>query len=134
MTPESLSWILYVLQVAIALGLVNVWFLRYGHATRYRGAGAQNMREEFAAYGLPAWSLYVVGFLKLAIATTMVVVTFLPDLMQLLGVPALGLLAVLMIGALSMHIKVKDPAIKLLPATAMFVAAIFALYLISLLA
>jgi hypothetical protein len=133
MTPESLPWILYVLQVAIALGLINVWLLRYGHATRYRGAGAQNMREEFAAYSLPAWSVYVVGFLKLTIATIMVVVTFAPDLMRLLGILALGLLVVLMLGAVFMHIKVKDSLTKALPATAMLVAALSALYLISLL-
>lgn len=134
MMPESLPWILYVLQIAIALGLVNVWLLRYCHATRYRGAGAQNMREEFAVYGLPAWSVYIVGFLKLTIATIMVVVTFVPDLVRPLGVPSLGLLVLLMLGAISMHIKVKDPVIKALPATAMLVAAISALYLIGLLA
>lgn len=134
MTSEALSWILYALQVAIALGLVNVWLLRFGHATRYRGAGAQNMREEFAVYGLPAWSVYVAGFLKLAIATIMAVVTFIPDLMRPLGIPALALLALLMAGAISMHLKVKDSVTKMLPATAMLVIALSTLYLISLLA
>jgi hypothetical protein len=91
------------------------------------------MKEEFAAYGLPTWSMYLIGFLKLTIATIMVVVTFIPDLMRPLGVPALGLLALLMVGAISMHLKVKDSITKALPATVMLATAISALYLISLL-
>jgi hypothetical protein len=59
-----------LLQILIALGLINVWVFRFARATEYRGAGAKNMKEEFAVYGLPSWFLYVVGLSKeQAIAT-----------------------------------------------------------------
>ncbi len=40
-------------QVVVALGILNVWIIRFNRSTQYRGGGAQNMREEFQAYGLP---------------------------------------------------------------------------------
>jgi hypothetical protein len=49
---ESLA---LVSQIVIALGLLNVWLLRAKRPTAYRGGDAQNMKEEFEAYGLPAW-------------------------------------------------------------------------------
>jgi hypothetical protein len=48
---------------------------------------------------------------------------------QLLPTGALLLLAVLMLGALSMHIKVKDPLRKSLPALGMLALTLLALYL-----
>ena len=83
--------ILIVCQIAAALGLRNVWLLRSHRATSCRGGNAGSMREEFAAYGLPAWSV-VVG--------------------------------VLMLGALAMHWKVRDPLKKSLPALAMLALAV----------
>ena len=50
-----------VIQVVIALGILNVWVLRYGKATGWRGGDAKNMEEEFAVYGLPAGSVKVRG-------------------------------------------------------------------------
>ena len=44
-----------VIQIVVALGIVNVWILRPGRSTGWRGGQAKNMKEEFAVYGLPAW-------------------------------------------------------------------------------
>lgn len=120
------------LQVLIAFGLVNVWLFRFNRATKYRGAGAQNMKEEFSAYGLPGWSLYVVGFFKLVIALVMIIVLFIPHLMPTLGIPALILISILMVGAISMHIKVKDSLIKILPAISMLLMSVLILLLLNL--
>ena len=130
MSEITVVWVVSVLQVLIAFGLINVWLVRSGRATKYRGAGAQNMKEEFSAYGLPGWSLYVVGFFKMLIALVMILVLFVPSLMALLGVPAFILLSVLMLGAISMHIKVKDPIIKILPAISMLLMSLVAMYLV----
>ena len=54
-----------ILQLIISVGLINVWLFRFNKVTEYRGGGANNMKEEFQAYGLPIWLMYVVGFLKL---------------------------------------------------------------------
>ena len=60
--------IIMILQLVIAIGLINVWIFRFDRATEYRGGEAKNMKEEFIAYGLPVWLMYFVGFMKLAIA------------------------------------------------------------------
>ncbi len=49
--------IIAVLHVIVAVGLLNVWLLRYNKDTSYRGGSAKNLKDEFAAYGLPSNSL-----------------------------------------------------------------------------
>ncbi len=107
----SLS-ILTVLQVVVGLGLLNVWLLRAGSATSYRGGDARSLKEEFAAYGLPGFFFYLVGALKICSAILLLVGIWVPALV----LPAAAVVAVLMVGALAMHVKVGDPAIKSLPA------------------
>ena len=123
------SFIVSGISVVIALGLISVWVVRSGRATAYRGGSAQTMKEEFAAYGLPAWAVYVVGALKLSIALVLLARVVAPSMGQLLPTGALLLLVVLMLGALSMHMKVKDPLRKSLPALGMLALTLLALYL-----
>jgi hypothetical protein len=40
----------HLCQVIIALGIFNVWIVRYGKETSWRGGDAINMQEEFSAY------------------------------------------------------------------------------------
>lgn len=101
-----------VLQVVIALGLLNVWLVRARSATAYRGGDAKSLQEEFAAYGLPPFFFYLVGALKVGSAILLVAGIWYPSLV----LPAAAVVAVLMVGALAMHVKVQDPAIKSLPA------------------
>ena len=104
-----------VLQVVAALGLLNVWLLRFNQRTAYRGGSAGSMREEFAAYGLPVWFAYVIGTLKIGAALALLGGIWLPRLV----LPAAALVCVLMLGALAMHIKIRDPLTKSLPALGM---------------
>ena len=112
--PFSISTIL---QVVVALGLLNVWLVRAGSATSYRGGDASSLKEEFAAYGLPDFFFYLVGVLKIGSAVMLIAGIWLPQFV----LPAATIVAVLMVGALVMHVKVKDPAIKSLPAFLMLV-------------
>lgn len=125
-----LVWAISILQILIAFGLVNVWLVRSGRKTKYRGAGAQNMKEEFAVYGLPSWFMYVIGFLKMVIALVMILGLFRPQIMYPIGFPALIVLSVLMLGAVSMHIKVRDSFIKILPAISMFLMSLLTIWLL----
>ncbi len=111
-----------VSQVVVALGLLNVWLLRYGKATPYRGKDATNMREEFAAYGLPGWSVAVVGSLKVTFALMLLVGVWVPDLVRPV---AIGI-AVLMVGAIAMHLRVSDPIQKAVPATSVLALSLVA--------
>lgn len=107
--PFSISTIL---QVVVALGLLNVWLVRAGSATSYRGGDARTLKEEFAAYGLPDFFFYLVGALKIGSAVMLIAGIWIDELVM----PAAAIVVVLMVGALVMHIKVKDPAVKSLPA------------------
>ena len=106
-----------ICQVIVGCGLLNVWLLRSSKPTAYRGGTAANMLEEFAAYGLPAWSCYLVGFLKVASAIALLAGLLYPALV----LPAAVVVAILMAGAVAMHFKVGDPAKKALPAFSVFV-------------
>ena len=101
-----------ILQLIISIGLINVWLLRFNKTTEYRGGNAKNMNEEFMAYGLPEWSIYLVGFLKVAIAIMLIVSIWIEELLFY----NLIVLAALMIAAVFMHLKVKDPIKKSYPA------------------
>jgi hypothetical protein len=109
-----------VAQVVIALGIVNVWLLRYGKPTAYRGGSAQSMKEEFAVYGLSPAVMQLVGALKLLLAAALVVGIWVPSLVP----PAAIGMAVLMVGAVGMHVKVKDPLLRSLPALCMLVLSV----------
>jgi hypothetical protein len=113
------------LQVIVALGLLNVWLVRARTSTAYRGGSAQSLKEEFATYGLPEWSFYVVGALKIGSALLLLVGIWVPGLVRL---PAL-IVAVLMVGALAMHAKAKDAPKKYLPALLMLFMSV-AIYLL----
>lgn len=119
----TFTWIVPVLQIIIALGLLNVWLVRFKKPTAYRGGSAKTLSDEFSAYGLPKWFMYVVGFLKIAIAVIMIVTVLVPNLLWI-GVYALAVLTILMLGAIAMHIKVRDPLMKMLPAMGMLVMAV----------
>ncbi len=114
-----------ILQVIVGLGLLNVWLVRAGGATSYRGRDATNLKEEFAAYGLPPVVFYVVGALKISAAALLLVGLVHEPVVQ----PAAMVVAALMVGALAMHAKVGDAPRKSLPALLMLLmgAAICAL-------
>ena len=78
------------------------------------------MKEEFVFYGLPLQLVYVVGALKIAIALCFIAGLWL----HFLVVPAALLLCLLMFGALAMHVKVRDPLRKSLPALAVLLLSV----------
>ena len=107
------SWsIATILQLVVGLGLLNVWLARAGRPTGYRGGRAQTLREEFDAYGLPKWMFYVVGGLKILAGVALIAGLWIPSLVR----PAALVVAVLMVGALVMHVKIRDPLQRSLPA------------------
>ena len=106
-----------IIQIVIALGILNVWLLRYGKSTSWRGGEAKNMEEEFAVYGLPPWSVKAIGALKILFAVLLIVGVWFP----VVTTPAAVGLGILMLGAVAMHVKVKDPLQKSLPAFTLLV-------------
>ena len=110
----------HLLQLIAGLGILNVWLLRFNQGTPYRGGTAADMKAEFANYGLPNWSVYLIGCLKITAALALILGLHFDSLI----VPFASLLALLMVGALLMHLKVKDSVKKSIPALAMLVLCI----------
>ena len=109
-----------VLQLIVGVGLLNVWLLRSAKGTAYRGGGAHTLREEFAAYGLPEAAFYLVGAVKIIAGVVM-----LAGLWWSLPVRTAAVAVVaLMVGAIMMHIKVKDPVMKSVPAVIMLIMCV----------
>ena len=120
-----MEYLTVIIQVVIALGIFNVWLLRFGQSTEWRGGDAKNMKEEFAVYGLPSWFVGVIGGLKLLLAVALVAGIWVPSLVR----PAAIGMAILMLGAIAMHIRVKDPIKRSAPAFSMLVLSLLLLVL-----
>lgn len=78
------------------------------------------MKAEFAFYELPPWSMYLVGILKVGVAVCLIAGVWINRLVF----PAAALLCLLMLGALAMHVKVRDPLKRALPALGMLVLSV----------
>ena len=86
--------------------------MRARHSTAYRGGAALSLKQEFAEYGLPQALFYVVGTLKVISGVILIAGVWLP----LPVASAATVVAALMIGAIAMHIRKKDPLDKSVPA------------------
>tara|TARA_B100001758_G_scaffold207365_1_gene188466 strand:+ start:6036 stop:6404 length:369 start_codon:yes stop_codon:yes gene_type:complete len=101
-----------ILNLFIAVTLLNVWLIRFNKPTIYRGGNSNSMVEEFFTYGLPKWFMYVVGSIKVIIAILLILGIWFASLNLYCYIS----LSILMLGAIMMHLKVKDKIIKSVPA------------------
>lgn len=109
-----------VIQIVVALGILNVWLIRFAKPTEFRGGNAKDLKDEFVVYGLPTWAFYTVGALKIALALLLLIGIWIPFLI----LPAAVGIGVLMLGAVFMHVKVKDSVMKAIPATMMLLLSV----------
>ena len=70
------------------------------------------MKEEFEVYGFSASLMYLVGAIKILLATGLAVSIWYADL----STPAAGGMGIFMIGAIFMHFRANDPNIRSFPA------------------
>jgi hypothetical protein len=99
-------------KVIILIAIINVWFLRFNKKTKYRGGDASSMKAEFSIYGLPESMVYIIGGLKVLSALALILSIWFPQL----ALPAAAVMAILMVGAIIMHLRIKDDFIKSMPA------------------
>lgn len=121
----SVEYVKIAAQIVIAISIYNVWFFRFNKPTRYRGSDAQSMKDEFASYGLPDYFVWVIGFSKVTLATLLLIGIYFNSLVF----PASVGMALLMVGAIAMHVKVKDDIIKSLPATIFLILSLSVAFL-----
>jgi len=115
-----MSNLIFVAQIIVALGIFNVWLIRQGRPSPWRGGDAESLSEEFQVYGLPHWFMRIVIILKVGLAALLIVGLWVPELTK----PAALGIAILMLGAILMHLKVKDPLKKSFPATGMLMLSL----------
>lgn len=115
-----MDFITAFLQLVVAFGLLNVWIVRGRQETLYRGCNSRSLKNEFSAYGLPLWSFYVIGFIKISSALLLLVGLWMP----IFVLPCALVISLMMLGAVCMHIKVRDPLRKVLPALVMLLFSI----------
>lgn len=104
--------LLKIFNLIIGFGILNVWLLRYNKETSFRGGNSKNLKEEFKFYGLPNWFFILIGIIKVSLAILLIIGVWFE---KLTFYSTIGI-AILMIGALLMHLKVNDPIKKSLPA------------------
>lgn len=115
-----MKMLLISLQLAVALTVLNVWLVRRRVPSPWRGGGARNLPEEFAEYGLPGWLMTAVGVAKVSCALLLLAGVFWPGLVR----PAALGVALFMMGAVAMHVKISDPLRKSVPAATLLVLAV----------
>ena len=111
--------------LVVSLLVLNVWLLRLNQETIYRGGDALNMIQEFKVYGLNQTMFYIIGALKLLSATGLLAGFFYKKCI----IPSASLMSALMCGAILMHFRVDDEAIKFLPAGLMLISSLAIVYL-----
>ena len=117
--------LLTVFQIIIALSVLRVWTMNFNKPSRWRGGGAKNMKEEFIAYGLPSWIMYLVGSLKVAFSIGLFAGLWIPEVVVF---SASGI-AIMMFFAIVMHAKIKDPLSKSIPAITFLVLSVLIILL-----
>lgn len=115
-----MEYVEIALKLIIGLSILNVWLVRSKKSTEWRGGDANNIVEEFQTYGLPVWFMWTIGTLKVILAVMLLASIYYPGLEQ---IAAYGI-AILMLGAVSMHIKISDPLKKSLPAFTFLVLSV----------
>ncbi|MEO8773378.1 MAG: DoxX family protein [Gelidibacter sp.] len=122
---EITDYILIILKVIVGLSILNVWLVQPTKATKWRGGNAKTLIEEFEVYGLSKTVCYVIGFLKVSLALILLASIKFENL-TLIG--SIGL-AVLLLGSVIMHIKVKDELFKSFPALLFIVMNLVIIFL-----
>ncbi len=115
-----MEYVIIVIKIFIFVSIINVWFVRFNKSTSWRGGEALSMKEEFKNYGLSETMMYLVGALKVLSALALLLSIWVP----VLTLPAATLMAVLMAGAISMHIKINDPLRSSFPAFSFLVLSL----------
>ena len=106
-----------IIQLTVALTILNVWLFRRDKATSYRGSVASTLREEFRAYGFPDWVYYTVGPLKVLTSLLMISAIWNPVFL----IPSTLCMAGMMLTALICHLKIRQDSLsKAVPAGALF--------------
>ena len=106
------AYVITAIKVLIFFSILKVWLFNFNKPTRWRGKNATSMSDEFEVYGLSRTMMLLVGGAKILFSALLLASIW----YEQLAIPSAAGIAVLMLGAIIMHLKVKDPLIKSFPA------------------
>ena len=104
--------VLKILSILVFGSIIFVWGVRYN-----------NIKDEFKTFNLPTWLRDLVGILKFSFA-----IMLLNSDVQIVRFGALGI-AILMIAALTTHIRLKSPFHRMLPSLSLLCICLTISYL-----
>jgi len=116
-----MEYVYIALKLILGISMINVWLIQKDKPTKWRGGDAENIVDEFKAYGLPVYMCYLVGFLKVTLGILLIVSIWVPAL----AFPAAIGLALLLTGSIIMHFKINDPLYKSFPAFLFLLMCLF---------
>ena len=100
------------LQLVVGASILFVWLFRANVPTNYRVGQAQTLREEVTEAGLPDYMYDVMRIIKPIFAFFFIIgIVWTP-----ITLPCMAFTTIFMVGAVGMHIKVRDTLSKMLPA------------------
>jgi len=100
------------LQLIVGVSILCVWLWRANVPTNFRVGQAQSLREEVTEAGFPDYVYDVMRIVKPIFAFFLIMgIVWNP-----ITLPCMAFTTIFMIGAVVMHIKVRDNLIKMLPA------------------
>ena len=109
---NPIDYLIIALKVIVSFSILNVWLVQPKKPTKWRGGNATTIVEEFEVYGLSKSLYYIIGVLKVSLALLLLASI---QFGSLTLISSLGL-AVLLLGSIIMHLKIKDPMYKSFPA------------------
>lgn len=109
-----------LLQVVVALSILNVWLIRANRATPYRGGNATTLAEEFSVYGLSRPVMLGVGALKVSLSLLLLIGVWYRPVVP----AAAALMGAIMAVAVLLHFKVGDPLVRSMPASCMLILCV----------
>lgn len=116
-----MEYLKIIVKIIISLSVLNVWLLRANKKTSWRGANATSLKNEFKKYGLSETTMKIVGFVKITLAILIAASIFYPEIENY---SALGM-AIMMLGAIAMHFKIKDEFKCYVPSLLFFGLSLF---------
>tara|TARA_B100001093_G_scaffold347651_1_gene332285 strand:- start:20768 stop:21145 length:378 start_codon:yes stop_codon:yes gene_type:complete len=100
------------LQLIVGISILSVWLLHAHVPTNFRVGQAQTLREEVTEAGLPDYVYDVMRIVKPIFAFFLIM----GILWNPITLPCMAFTTIFMVGAVVMHIKVKDNLFKMIPA------------------
>tara|TARA_R110000868_G_scaffold134104_4_gene345988 strand:- start:319 stop:681 length:363 start_codon:yes stop_codon:yes gene_type:complete len=120
-----MEYLIILLKFIIGLSIINVWLFRTSKSSQWRGGEASNLKAEFEAYGLSKDTMKLVGTVKVALSVLLILSIWFPFFQPY---AAYGI-SILMLGAIAMHFKIKDPIKKSFPAFTFLILSLLTIYL-----